>query len=133
MENKLMSFNGVKVGQQFLIDNPLLGEDLVVCVSVIDSHKYSITSNDRKLRMIEDKTTGRTKPQYADESGDNGDEMIKEYCFASSKMGDYTFDECDDPCWNIRQIDETHPKYDKSLTSYANQFDSMLNMFAKMF
>lgn len=133
MENKLTSFNGVQVGQQFLIDNPLLGDDLMVCLSVIDEYKYPITSNGRKLRMVEDKTTGRTKPQYADESGDSGDEMIKGYCFASSKMGDYKFNECEGPCWNIRQIDETHPRYDKSITSFANKFDGMLNMFAKMF
>ena len=116
MEKKLTSFKGVKVGQLFLIDNPFMGEDLVVCASIENSHKYPISKQDdgRKFRMIDDETTGRTKPQYADEVGD---EMIKEYSLLSSKTGDYMFKEDDSPLvWNIRRIDKKHPKYDESFS-----------------
>lgn len=134
MEKKLISFKDVKVGEIFLIDNPLFEEDVTVCASIMKVNKYPISEkNGRKLRMVDDSSNGRTKPEYADEVGDKGDEMINEYTFLSSNVGDYMFKEDDIPVWNIRQIDEEHPKYDKKLVKEGIGFHEMFSFFDKFF
>jgi hypothetical protein len=109
-----------------IFNNPFLGEDVTVCSSITDSYKYPINSNGRFFYMKD------RKPIYADEVGETGTEMIKEYHFMSSQSGDYTFreDDVDGPTnWNMKKIDKTHPKWDDSLSESGKQFNSMLSMF----
>ena len=123
-----MNFKDIQVGDLVIFDNPLLGEDVTVCSSIIDSYKYPITSAGRKMYMKD------RKPVYADEMGETGNEMIKEYHFMSNQVGDYTFREDDDPTtWNMKKIDKSHPKWDDNLSKSGTQFNSMLSMFDKFF
>lgn len=135
METKIKSFKELrKPGQVLLIDNPLIKDDVCVLSSVMKTYKYPISdSAGRRHRMIDNKS-GRVMPDYADQNGETGNEMIDEYSILSSKAGSYTFKEDDDPkLWNVRIISKDHPKYDKSIAKSGKQFGSMMNMMSKLF
>jgi hypothetical protein len=59
--------------------------------------------------------------------------MIKEWGISSSVGGEYTFREDDEPIWNIRIIDKTHPRWDSKLSRNGKVSGKMLNMFGKFF
>ena len=143
METPIKSFTELKLGDLVLIESPMskmtLGEtedDLCVVTSIIPTHKYPISyvgspydcapATPRKY-YIKDR-----KIVYADECGDTGNEMIKEWGISSSVGGEYTFREDDEPIWNIRLIDKTHPKWDSKLSRNGKVSGKMLNMFGKL-
>ena len=70
---------------------------------------------------------------YADECGEVGNEMINEYGISSSVAGEYTFREDDEPIWNIRLIDKSHPKWDSKLAISGKMQSGILNMFGSLF
>lgn len=131
MERKIKSFTELKVGDIVLIESPMskmvLGDtedDVCVVSSIISTYKYPISDvgSTRKYFMKD------RKPVYADECGETGNEMINEYGI-SSPTGEYTFREDDEPIWNIRLIDKTHPKYDSKLSINGKIMSAVLNMF----
>lgn len=123
-----MNFKDIQIGDLVIFDNPFLGEDVTVCASIIDTYKYPITSAGRKFYMKDSKAV------YADEQGETGNEMIKEYQFMSNQVGNYTFREDDDPTtWNMRKIDKSHPKWDNKLSKSGKQFNGIMSMFSKFF
>jgi len=131
MEKKIKSFTELKVGDLVLIESPMsqmtgtIQEDLCVVSSIIDTHKYPISNagSSRKFRMV------NRVAVYADQCGDTGNEMIKEYEIESSLHGSYTFLEDDAPVWNIRLIDKTHPRWDRKLSVQGKMTSTLLNMF----
>ncbi len=135
MEKPIKSFTELKLGDLVLIESPMskmtLGEpedDLCVVTSIIPTHKYPISDvGSTRKYYIKDR-----KPVYADELGEVGNEMIKEWGISSS-VGEYTFREDDEPIWNIRLIDETHPKWDSKLSRNGKASGKMLNMLGKLF
>ena len=135
MEKPIKSFTELKLGDLVLIESPMskmtLGEtedDLCVVTSIIPTHKYPISDvGSTRKYFIKDR-----KPVYADECGETGNEMIKEWGISSS-VGEYTFREDDEPIWNIRLIDKTHPRWDSSLSRNGKVSGKMLNMFGKFF
>ncbi len=130
MEKQIKSFKELKLGDLVLIESPMTKkDDLCVVSSIIPTHKYPISDVGSNRRYyFRDR-----KPVYADECGDTGNEMIKEYGISSAKSGEYTFKEDDEPIWNIRLIDKTHPKWDSSLSRSGKTSGKMLNMFGKFF
>ena len=144
MEKPIKSFTELKLGDLVLIESPMskmtLGEtedDLCVVTSIIPTHKYPISYVDSpyacapvtpRKYYIKDR-----KIVYADECGDTGNEMIKEWGISSSVGGEYTFREDDEPIWNIRLIDKTHPRWDSKLSRNGKLSGKMLNMFGKLF
>jgi hypothetical protein len=130
MEKQIKSFKELKLGDLVLIESPMTKEDdICVVSSILPTHKYPISDVGSSRRYyFKDR-----KPVYADECGDTGNEMIKEYGISSSKSGEYTFKEDDEPIWNIRLIDNTHPKWDSSLSRNGKTSGRMLNMFGKFF
>jgi hypothetical protein len=134
MEKQIQSFTELKVGDLVLIESPALNmrkgdivDDLCVVISITPTYKYPITdSNGRKFYMKD------RKAYYADEVAD-GIKMINQWCISSSTMGEYTFREDDKPIWNIRLIDETHPKWDSKFSKHGQTMYDMVNMLAKMF
>jgi len=135
METPIKSFTELKLGDLVLIESPMskmtLGEpedDLCVVTSIIPTHKYPISDvGSTRKYYIKDR-----KPVYADECGDTGNEMIKEWGISSS-VGEYTFREDDEPIWNIRLIDKTHPRWDSKLSRNGKASGKMLNMLGKLF
>ena len=132
METKIKSFSELKVGDLVLIESPISRisgkDDLAVVSTIISVHKYCITdSTGRKLFF------GDQKAVYADECGDTGNEMIREFGISSSEHGEYTFREDDDPIWNIRVIDKTHPRYDDKLAKNVKMSGNMFAMMEKLF
>ena len=134
MEKLIKSFSELKVGDLVLIESPshkmLKGEtvdDLCVVSSIIPTYKYPITEQSGRKCYMKDR-----KAHYADEVGDTGNEMMREWGITSSTLGEYTFREDDTPIWNIRVIDKTHPRWDSKLANHGNTMDKMLNMFAKI-
>ncbi len=135
MERKIKSFTELKLGDLVLIESPMskmtLGEtedDLCVVTSIIPTHKYPISDvGSTRKYFIKDR-----KPVYADECGETGNEMIKEWGISSS-VGEYTFREDDEPIWNIRLIDKTHPRWNSKLSIQGKASGKMLNMFGKFF
>ncbi len=135
MEKPIKSFTELKLGDLVLIESPIskmsgnTEDDLCVVTSIIPTHKYPISDvgSTRKYFMR------NRKPVYADECGDIGNEMIKEWGISSSVSGEYTFREDDEPIWNIRLIDETHPKWNSQLSKNGKASGKMLNMFSKLF
>lgn len=131
MEKKIKSFTELKVGDLVLIESPMsqmtgtIQEDLCVVSSIIDTYKYPISNagSSRKFRMA------NRVAVYADQQGDTGNEMIKEYEIESSLHGSYTFLEDDVPVWNIRLIDKTHPRYDRKISMQGKVTSTLLNMF----
>ena len=93
METPIKSFNELKLGDLVLIESPMskmiLGEpedDLCVVTSIIPTHKYPISDvGSTRKYYIKDR-----KPVYADENGEIGNEMIKEWGISSSVGGEYT-------------------------------------------
>ena len=136
MEKQIKSFRELKLGDLVLIESPMsaciLGnteDDLAVVTSIIPTHKYPISDvGSTRKYYIKDR-----KPVYADENGDVGNEMIKEWGISSSVGGEYTFREDDEPIWNIRIIDKTHPRWDSKLSRNGKVSGKMLNMFGKFF
>ncbi len=135
MEKQIKSFNELKLGDLVLIESPMskmsgnTEEDLCVVTSIIPTHKYPISDvGSTRKYYIKDR-----KPVYADELGEIGNEMIKEWGISSSVGGEYTFREDDEPIWNIRLIDETHPRWDSKLSRNGKVSGKMLNMFGKLF
>jgi hypothetical protein len=134
MEKQIKSFTELKLGDLVLIESPMskmsgnTEDDLCVVTSIIPTHKYPISyvGSTRKY-YIKDR-----KPVYADECGEIGNEMIKEWGISSSVGGEYTFREDDEPIWNIRLIDKTHPKWDSKLSRNGKVSGKMLNMFGKL-
>ncbi|HWY36546.1 MAG TPA: hypothetical protein VNX68_18025 [Nitrosopumilaceae archaeon] len=128
MEKKITTVDlpNLKVGQLFLV-NAIFGEEVFVLSSIIETYKYPIGgSTGRKCRnkRIDDVLTSI----YADEQGETGNEMIMEYGFLGT--GSLTLDALDDfEVWNIRLIDEAHPKYNKVLSENGKQFSKILHMF----
>jgi hypothetical protein len=130
MEKKIIKSDlpNLKIGQLFLVDLPMLGEDVFVLSSKIKIHKYSITNSAGRKCMNKRDITNRLYSVFADEEGDTGDEMIWQWGFTG--LGSLTIDQCDEiPNWNIRLIDKTHPKYDKKLAKSGKIFDKFLNLF----
>ena len=135
MEKQIKSFSELQVGDLVLIESPMSlltlveHEDyLCVVTSIIPTHKYPISDvGSTRKYYIKDR-----KRVYADEVGDTGNEMIKEWGISSSTAGEYTFREDDTPIWNIRLIDKTHPRYDSKFANHGKMMNKMLNMFAKM-
>jgi len=135
MERKIKSFRELKVGDLVLIENPMYKmtgkkeDDVCVVSSIIPTYKYPISDvgSDRKY-FIKDR-----KKVYADECGDKGDEMIKEYGISSSISGEYNFRDDDEPIWNIRLIDKDHPKWNSKLSRHGKMQSGILNMFGKLF
>ena len=133
MEKKIKSFNELKVGDLVLIESPVsrtfkgkVEDDLCVVSSIIPTYKYPIgDQSGRKFYMK------NRQPVYADECGDTGKEMINEWHLTSSIMGEYNFREDDDVIWNIRLIDETHPKWNSKFSKHGKTMDSIIDMFAK--
>ena len=135
MEKQIKSFNELKLGDLVLIESPMskmsgnTEDDLCVVTSIIPTHKYPISDvGSTRKYYIKDR-----KPVYADELGEIGNEMIKEWGISSSVGGEYTFREDDEPIWNIRLIDETHPRWDSKLSRNGKVSGKMLNMFGKLF
>jgi len=136
METPIKSFTELKLGDLVLIESPMskmiLGDhedDLCVVTSIIPTHKYPISDvGSTRKYYIKDR-----KPVYADENGEVGNEMIKEWGISSSVGGEYTFREDDEPIWNIRLIDKTHPRWDSKLSRNGKLSGKMLNMFGKLF
>lgn len=127
-ETPIESLSELKIGDEVLIDNPMRKDDLCVVMMIYDTHKYPIRSDGRKYRSLGRGEDGKLQFVYADESGDMGDEMIKEYAFQSSEEGDYNFTEDDDISeWNIRLIGLDHPRYDPELAKYGKLFSNTLN------
>ena len=142
MEKQIKSFTELKLGDLVLIESPMskmsgnTEDDLCVVTSIISTHKYPIsyvgspyacTPATTRQYYIKDR-----KPVYADENGEIGNEMIKEWGISSSVGGEYTFREDDEPIWNIRLIDKTHPKWDSKLSRNGKVSGKMLNMFGKL-
>ena len=127
MEKQIKSFSELKVGDLVLIKSPFISDDLCVVNSIMPTYKYPITEQSGRKCYMKDR-----KAHYADEVGDTGNEMIKEWGISSSKAGEYTFREDDKPIWNIRLIDKTHPCYDSKLANHGKTMNGMVNMFAKM-
>lgn len=135
MEKAIKSFTELKEGDLVLIENPLISDDVAVVSSVYKSHKYPITdSNGVKQRSL-GHVDGKLKFVSAQEEGCVGNEMILHYDLLSNFGGaSYSFKEMDDPSeWNIRLIDESHPKYDKKLAKEGKMFSKMMDMVSKMF
>ena len=132
METKIKSFTELKAGDLVLIEGPAFisgKDDLAVVSTIISVHKYCITdSTGRKLFISRDQ-----KAVYADECGDTGNEMIREFGISSSEHGEYTFREDDDPIWNIRIIVRTHPRYDAKLAKNGKLSGNMFAMMEKLF
>ena len=134
MEKQIKSFTELKLGDLVLIESPMSKmsgnneDDLCVVTSIIPTHKYPISDvGSTRKYYIKDR-----KPVYADENGEIGNEMIKEWGISSSVGGEYTFREDDEPIWNIRLIDKTHPKWDSKLSRNGKVSGKMLNMFGKL-
>ena len=134
MEKNIKSFTELKEGDLVLIKNPLVGDDVAVVASVHESHKYPITSNGVKQRSL-GHVKGKLTFISAKDEGCVGDEMILHYdLLGSFGGGSYSFKEIDDPSeWDIRLIDESHPKFDKKLANDGKSFSIMMGMFSKMF
>jgi hypothetical protein len=128
----------IKEGQIVLIKNQFMGDkdgdDVAVYSGKIKTYKYPIGDKDgRKCRSLGRNDKGVIEFKY-DEEGSTGEEMIYDYSLLGKNGGSYNFDEFDDiSSWDIRIIDENHPKYDKNLSKSGKQFDQMLNIFGKMF
>ncbi len=132
MEKRINKFKELKVGDVLLIDNPITKEDVCVLSSIHETYKYPIGDKNGRKWYSKD-VDNKIIQIYADVNGENGDEMINEYCILSSKAGSYNFREDDDPIWNIRVIDKNHPKYDESLSKSGKEFGSMFDIINKMF
>ncbi len=135
MERKIKSFNELKVGDLVLIESPMSKmsgknqDDLCVVSSIIPTYKYPISDvGSTRKYYLKDR-----KPVYADECGESGNEMINSYGISSSVAGEYTFNENDEPIWNIRLIDKTHPKWNGKLSRHGKMQAGILNMFGKLF
>jgi hypothetical protein len=136
MEKQIKSFTELKLGDLVLIESPMsaciLGnteDDLCVVASIIPTNKYPISDvGSTRKYYIKDR-----KPVYADECGDTGNEMIKEWGIYSSVGGEYTFREDDEPIWNIRLIDKDHPRWDSKLSRNGKVSGKMLNILGKFF
>jgi hypothetical protein len=136
MEKPIKSFTELTLGDLVLIESPMskviLGDhedDLAVVTSIIPTHKYPISDvGSTRKYYIKDR-----KRVYADECGETGNEMIKEWGISSSVGGEYTFREDDEPIWNIRLIDKEHPRWDSKLSIQGKVSGKMLNMFGKLF
>lgn len=79
METKIKSFTELKAGDLVLIDNPMLKDDLAIVSTIIDTYKYPITDSSGRKSYMKDR-----KPVYADQNGDTGNEMIKEWGISST-------------------------------------------------
>ena len=134
MEKQIKSFSELHVGDLVLIESPVhkmsgnVIDDLCVVNSIIPTYKYPITEQSGRKCYMKDRI-----PYYADEIGDVGNEMIKEWSISSSIMGEYTFREDDKPIWNIRLIDESHPRYDSKFANHGKMMGGAISLLAKMF
>ena len=132
METKIKSFTELKTGDLVLIESPMSRisgkDDLAVVSTIISVHKYCITDSTGRKLFFRDR-----KAVYADECGDTGNEMIREFGISSSEHGEYTFREDDDPIWNIRVIDKTHPRYDAKLAKNGKISGNMFAIMEKLF
>lgn len=135
MEKAIKSFTELKEGDLVLVKNPLINDDVAVVSCVHKSYKYPITdSNGVKQRSL-GHVNGKLKFVSAQDEGCVGDEMILHYDLLSNfGGGSYSFKEIDDPSeWDIRLIDESHPKFDKKLAKQGESFSKMMGVFSKMF
>ena len=132
METKIKSFTELKAGDLVLIESPMSRisgkDDLAVVSTIISVHKYCITDSTGRKLFFRDR-----KAVYADECGDIGNDMIREFGLSSSEHGEYTFREDDDPIWNIRVIDKTHPRYDAKLAKNGKMSGNMFAIMEKLF
>lgn len=126
METQIKSFTELKAGDLVLIDNSILKDDLAIVSTIIDTYKYPITDSSGRKSYMKDR-----KPVYADQNGDTGNEMIKEWGISSTTAGEYTFREDDEPIWNIRLISKDHPRYDKKLAKSGKMMGDMFDMLSK--
>ena len=126
MEKQIKSFTELKAGDLVLIDNPMTKDDLAIVSTIIDTYKYPITEQSGRKLYFKDR-----KAHYADQNGDTGNEMIKEWGISSTTAGEYTFREDDTPVWNIRLISKDHPRYDKKLATQGKNVGDMFDLFSK--
>lgn len=136
METQIKSFKEIKKpGQLFLIDNPIMKDDVVAFFGKLETYKYPIGDDKgnrcRSLGMVD----GKLKFVNAKDENAVGDEMINEYTFVSENVGgNYTFLEDDDPtAWNIRIIDKKHPKYNKLLCDEGKMFAQQMKGIELLF
>ena len=134
MEKKIKSFNELKVGDLVLIESPAsktfkgkVEDDLCVVSSIIPTYKYPIGDQSGRKYYMKDR-----KPVYADECGETGKEMINKLHLTSSTIGEYNFREDEEPIWNIRLIDETHPRWDSKFSNHGKKMDGIINMFGNL-
>jgi hypothetical protein len=98
----------------------------------METYRYAITnSNGDRCRSL-GRVNGSIKFVNAKDEGCSGDEMIFEVGLASKIAGNYTFNEDDDiSTFNIRLIDNTHPKWDSKFSNYGKTFSYMIKMMEK--
>lgn len=128
--NKNKIIHRAKGGRPSALEVPafISGKDDLTAVSTIISvHKYCITDSTVRKLFFRDR-----KAVYADECGDTGNEMIREFGISSPEHGEYLRED-DDPIWNIRLIDETHPRYDAKLAKNGKLSGNMFAMMEKLF
>ena len=134
MEKLIKSYKELNIGDVVLVENPHYKtfttdgvNDVCVVSSIISIDKYPISeTSGRKLYMK------NRIPYYADEVGDTGNEMIKEFGITSSLMGEYTFNEDDEVIWNIRIIDENHPLYNHNFKNEGHMSGMLFNLLEKL-
>jgi len=158
MITNAIEFDQYKVGQMFLIINPIfnalanvplkpqyqkktkknpltpnpsLADDVMVLSCVGTTHKYPISDKKGRCRSL-GHVNGSLQFVYAADEGCKGDEMIKEYDFISKLGASIHFIEGDDDLaqWNIRPIDENHPMYDKEMSKGGEFMGNFLGMLA---
>jgi hypothetical protein len=131
MEKKIESFNELEVGNLVLIDNPLQKDSLASVTLIHKTQKYPIIDSNGNRQRSLGRVNGSIQFVNAVDEGCTGDEKILEYNL--NGFGSYTFKEDDDPkAWNIRLIDNTHPKWDDKMSNGGKQFSNMMGFFAKM-
>ena len=101
----------IEVNKLFIINNQEKDE-VFVLESIIYVNKYPINEmDDRACRII------KGVKIYADEVGDTGEEIIREWVFKSKKRIYRISEDCDLDKYNIRSIDKNHPRWDRTLVN----------------
>lgn len=131
MEKPLKSFkelDSAEEGTLLLIDNPLVGEEVAVVAFKMKELKYPFSDEKGRKSRSDGKNF-----IYADEENATGDEEIWVYELLGENGGNYSFKEDDDPTnWNIRMIDESHPKYNKNAVSAGKETADAMKIVSEM-
>jgi hypothetical protein len=113
----------LKPGQLILFKS--FTEDVLgVFASKQQENKYPIIENGKKYRSDGyNSKTKKIKLISAASEGASGDEKIYEYTFLDEHGVSLTLDEhVDLKLWNIRLIDNTHPRYNNQLVKTGKEF-----------